>query len=136
MPQSSAQTDSVQIQKRDNVVDANIVFKSTDDGQTWQDISEELPKPVKGKYGVGRNDFFADDNGLWLTAGNGIYYNKPNSKTPFWKKEIFPDEHSSIAPGKAGIFAYSYWGSGIFQKNKRNGCMVISEPESASQSLK
>jgi hypothetical protein len=100
---------------------ANIVFKSIDGGQTWQDISEGLPEPVIDDYGAGRNDFFADDNGLYLPAGNGIYHNKPNSKTPFWKKEIFPDEHSSIAPGKAGIFAYNYWGSGIFQKTKRTG---------------
>jgi photosystem II stability/assembly factor-like uncharacterized protein len=124
LPQSSAQTDSVQIQKRDNVVDANIVFKSTDGGQTWQDISEGLPEHVIEYYGVGRNYFFADDNGFYLSAGNGIYHTKPNSKTPFWKKEIFPDEHNSIAPGKAGIFAYNCWGSGIFQKT--NGTSVWS----------
>jgi len=100
---------------------ANIVFKSMDGGQTWQDISEGLPEPVIDDYGVGRNVFFADDTGLYLSAGNGIYHNKPNSKTPFWKKEIFPDEHSSIAPGKAGIFAYNYWGSGIFQKTNGTG---------------
>ncbi|SHE37246.1 BNR/Asp-box repeat-containing protein [Cnuella takakiae] len=94
----------------------NIVFKSIDGGQTWQDISKGLPEPVIDVYGVGRNDFFADDNGLWLTTGNGLYNNKPNSKAPFWTKEIFPDEHSNIAHGKAGIFAYNCWGSGIFQK--------------------
>ncbi len=99
----------------------NIVFKSMDGGQTWQDISEGLPEPVIDVYGVGRNDFFADDNGLYLSAGNGIYHNKPNSKTPFWKKEIFPDEHSNIAHGKAGIFAYNCWGSGIFQKTNGTG---------------
>jgi photosystem II stability/assembly factor-like uncharacterized protein len=121
LPQSSAQTDSVQIQKKDNVVDANIVFKSMDGGQTWQDISEGLPEPVIDDYGVGRNDFFADDNGLYLSAGNGIYHNKPISKTPFWKKEIFPDQHGNIAHGKAGIFAYNSWGSGIFQKINGTG---------------
>ncbi len=123
LPQSSAQTDSVQIQ-RDNVVDANIVFKSTDGGQTWQDISEGLPEHVIDNDGVGRNYFFADDNGLYLSAGNGIYHNKSNSKTLFWKKEILPDEHNSIAPGKTGIFAYNCWGSGIFQKT--NGTTVWS----------
>jgi len=122
-PQSSRTsplTDSQQTQKRDMSA-ANIVFKSTDGGQTWQNISEGLPKPVQDKYGVGRNDFFADDNGLYLSAGNGIYHNKPNAKAPFWTKEIFPDEHSSIAPGKAGIFAYNYWGGGIFQKTNGTG---------------
>jgi photosystem II stability/assembly factor-like uncharacterized protein len=100
--------------KKDEI--AKIVFKSTDGGQTWQDISKGLPEPVIDVYGVGRNDFFADDNGLWLTTGNGLYNNKPNSTAPFWTKEIFPDEHSNIAHGKAGIFAYNSWGSGIFQK--------------------
>ena len=106
---------------RNKPAQANMVFKSMDGGQTWQDISEGLPEPVIDVYGVGRNDFFADDNGLYLSAGDGIYHNKPNSKTPFWKKEIFPDQHSNIAHGKAGIFAYNYWGSGIFQKTKRTG---------------
>lgn len=100
---------------------ANMVFKSMDGGQTWQDISEGLPEPVIDVYGVGRNDFFADNNGLFLSAGDGIYHNKPNSKTPFWAKEIFPDQHSHIAPGKAGIFAYNGWGSGIFQKTYGTG---------------
>jgi len=29
----------------------------------------------------------------------GIYHNKPNSTYPFWKKEILPDDRSSIVPG-------------------------------------
>ena len=99
---------------------ANIVFKSTDSGQTWRNISKGLPKPVKDDYGVGRNVSSADDNGIYLTAGNGIYHSKPNAKVPFWEKEIFPDEHSSIAPGKAGIFAYNYSG-GILQKINGTG---------------
>jgi photosystem II stability/assembly factor-like uncharacterized protein len=121
LPQFSARTDSVQIHNRDNVVDANIVFKSADGGQTWQDISEGLPERVIDVYGAGRNDFFADDNGLWLTTGNGLYHNKPNSTAPFWTKEIFPGEHSHIAHGMAGIFAYNCWGSGIFQKANGTG---------------
>jgi photosystem II stability/assembly factor-like uncharacterized protein len=110
-----------QKQKRGKTGTANIVFKSTDGGQTWEDISEGLPEPVTDDYGGGRNDFFADDNGLWLTAGNGIYHSKPNSTAPFWTKEIFPGEHSSIAPGKAGIYAYNYRGGGIFQKTNGTG---------------
>ncbi len=107
---SSLLPDSQPDPKIDKVGTAKIVFKSTDGGQTWQDISKGLPEPVKDDYGAGRNVFFADDNGLYLTAGNGIYHSKPNSKAPFWKKEIFPDEHSRIAPGKRGIFAYNYDG--------------------------
>jgi hypothetical protein len=116
-------TDSEQKLNKNKPGVANIVFKSTDGGQTWQDISEGLPEPVNDHYGVGRNDFFSDDNGLYLTAGNGIYHSKPNSKVPFWIKEIFPDEYSSITPGKTGIFAYNY-GGGILQKT--NGMRVWS----------
>jgi len=81
---------------------ANIVFKSTDGGQSWQDISEGLPgDKLEGSL-------FVNDSGFYLRTGNYIYHNKPNNKAPFWEKEIFPDEHSNIAPGKAGIFAYDY----------------------------
>jgi len=114
-PHSSNLPDSVQTQKRDKAGDAIIVYKSTDGGQTWQDIGEGLPEPVKDDYGVGRNVFFANDNGLYLTDGNGLYHSKPNATAPFWTKENFPDEHASITPGKTGIIAYNYWG-GILQK--------------------
>jgi len=86
-----------------------------DGGQTWQDISEGLPEPAIDDYGVGRNDFFADDNGLFLSAGNRIYHNQPNYKTPFWKKEDFPDKHSSIAPGTAGGTIFIGSDRGLFK---------------------
>lgn len=120
-PLASRIPESAEDQKSDRTSTANIVFKSTDGGQTWQDISEGLPKSTQDEYGDGGNGFLADDHGLWLTAGNGIYHSKPNSTTPFWTKEILPKEHSSIAPGKAGIFAYNYWGGEIFQRTKGTG---------------
>jgi photosystem II stability/assembly factor-like uncharacterized protein len=110
---SSQITASQQVQESDKTAASNIVFKSTDGGQTWQDISEGLPKSVQDDGG---NVLVKDDNGLWLTAGNGIYHSKPNSTSAFWTKEVSPNETSNIAPGKAGIFAYNYWGGRIFQK--------------------
>lgn len=88
---------------------ANIVFKSTDGGQTWRDISEGLPEIVGYEEdGTHLDDFFADDRGLYLSAGNWIYHNTPNSTSSFWSKEILPDDHRSIAPaGEAGILAYN-----------------------------
>jgi len=114
-PQSSHLPDSQQKQKRDKAGAAIIVFKSADGGQTWQNISKGLPVPVQDEYDVRRDVFFANDNGLYLTVGNGIYHNKPNATAPFWTKEIFPDEHSSITPGKTGIFAYNYYNGQLFQ---------------------
>ncbi|WP_460674399.1 WD40/YVTN/BNR-like repeat-containing protein [Larkinella ripae] len=87
----------------------NIIFKSTDGGQTWQDISKGLPENLQ-RAGVPRDGFIANDRGLYLRTGNGIYHREPNSTTPFWTKEIFPGNQRNIVPGKNGIFAYDFKG--------------------------
>src|SRR5258706_9203046 len=114
-PASSPIRDSQQNLHRNKSAVVNIVFKSTDGGQTWQDISEGLPENLQGD-GFQNDGFFANDSGLYLRAGNGIYHSRPNSTAPFWKKEIFPDEHISIAPGKTGTFAYNYNNGQFLQK--------------------
>jgi hypothetical protein len=101
---------------------AKIVFKSTDGGQTWQDISKGLPENLE-KDSIRGNSFFANDKGLFLRVGNGLYHSRPNATAPFWIKEIFADEHCSIAPGKSGIFASNYWGVNL---KKTNGTSVWS----------
>ena len=79
-----------------------MVIKSTNGGQSWQDISEGLPgDKLEGSL-------FVNDHGFYLRTGNYIYHNKPDNKAPFWEKEIFPDDHSNIAPGKSRMFAYDY----------------------------
>lgn len=99
---SSLLLDSHPDPKTEKAGTAKIVFKSTDGGQTWLDISKGLPENWRERG----NNFFANDKGLFLSVGNGLYHSTPNATAPFWTKEIFPDEHSSIAPGKSGIF---YW---------------------------
>jgi photosystem II stability/assembly factor-like uncharacterized protein len=115
-PQASQLPDSLQNPKRDKTGTAGIVFRSSDSGHTWQDITEGLPKPVKDDNGGGIKGFFTDENGLWLTDGNEIFHSKPNFTAPYWTKADFPDEKSSISPGKNGIYAFHYL-SGIFQKS-------------------
>jgi photosystem II stability/assembly factor-like uncharacterized protein len=95
---------------------ANIVFRSADGGQTWQDISKGLPENLRADSIRGKN-LFANDKGLFLRVGNGLYYSTPNATAPFWTKEMFPDDHSSIAPGKSGIFANNYWGVNLKTTN-------------------
>ena len=97
----------------------NIVFKSTDGGQTWQDISKGLPENLR-KDSIRGNSFFANDKGLFLRVGNGLYHSTPDATAPFWKKEIFPGEHSSIAPGKLGVSANNYWGVMVKKANGTN----------------
>jgi len=88
---------------------ANIVFKSMDGGQTWQDISEGLPENLQ-REGVQGDAFFANDSGLYIRGGDGIYLSKSNSTTPFWTREIFPGKQRNITPGKNGIIAYNFRG--------------------------
>jgi photosystem II stability/assembly factor-like uncharacterized protein len=100
----------------------NTVFKSTDGGQTWQDISKGLPENLR-EDGIRGNSIFANDKGLFLRVGNALYHSTPNATAPFWTKEIFPDEHIGIASGKSGIFAYNYWSVNL---KKTNGTSVWS----------
>ncbi|GAA3977454.1 WD40/YVTN/BNR-like repeat-containing protein [Mucilaginibacter dorajii] len=97
----------------------NIIFKSADGGQTWQDISEGLPENLQ-REGVWRDGLFANDRGLYLRAGNGVYHNEPNSTTPFWTKEIFPGEQRNIAPGKNRILAYNFRGQFLQKTNGKS----------------
>jgi photosystem II stability/assembly factor-like uncharacterized protein len=88
----------------------NIVFKSSDGGQTWQDMSEGLPENWK------TGSFFANERGLYLRDGNELYHSKANATTPFWEKESFPDGLSNMAPSKTGIVAYNYREGQFLQK--------------------
>ncbi len=98
-----------QIQKREPAATANILFKSTDGGQTWQDISKGLPENGE------EAGFFANESGIYLRAKNAIYHAKPNSTPPLWKKDIIPGKPGSIAPAKAGIVAYNFDGQFLQQ---------------------
>ncbi|MEO7046839.1 MAG: hypothetical protein ABI091_16170, partial [Ferruginibacter sp.] len=62
------------------------------------------------KEGVRRDGFFANDSGLYVRAGNGVYHSEPNSTTRFWTKEILTGNQGNIAPGKNGIFVYNFRG--------------------------
>ncbi|GAB3280281.1 hypothetical protein GCM10027347_55390 [Larkinella harenae] len=97
----------------------NIIFKSTDGGQTWQDISKGLPEKLQ-REGIRSDGFFANDRGIYLRAGNGVYHSEPNSTTSFWTKEIIPGNQRNIAPGKNGIFAYDFKGH-FLQKINETG---------------
>ena len=97
----------------------NIVLRSTDGGQTWQDISKGLPENLQ-REGVWRDGLFANDRGLYLRAGNGVYHSEPNSTTTFWTKEIFPGNQRNIAPGKNGIFAYDFRGQFLQKINGKS----------------
>ena len=96
-----------------------IIFRSTDSGQTWQDISKGLPEKLQ-REGVWRDGLIANDRGLYLRAGNGVYHSEPNSTAPFWTKDIFPGNQRNITPGKNGIFAYNFRGQFLQKINGKS----------------
>jgi photosystem II stability/assembly factor-like uncharacterized protein len=111
-----SQVNSLQTVKKAGPV-TSMVLKSTDGGKTWQDLSKGLPDNWEAI------DLFCNQNGLYVSTGNRIYHNKPNSLTPQWANEISPDNHSNIAQGKAGIYAFNWDGQFL---QKRNGTTVWS----------
>ena len=95
---------------------ANIIFRSADGGQTWQDISKGLPENLQ-REGIRREGFFANDRGLYLRAGNGIYHTESSSTTAVWTKEIFPGKQRNMIPGNNGILAYDIRGQFLKKVN-------------------
>lgn len=92
----------------------NLVFKSTNGGQTWQDISEGLPAVVE------EGGFFANETGLYFRAGEQTFHSNPNVTAPLWNKAIFPRNWGSIVPGKSGLIAYNYQGEILHKNNGTN----------------
>src|SRR5688572_2121347 len=99
-----------------------IVFKSTDGGQTWQDISKGLPENLRVDS-IRGNSFFANDKGLFFRVGNGLYHSTSNGTAPFWTKEISTGDDSGFAAGTTGISIYNYW---IANLKNTNGTSVWS----------
>jgi len=96
-----------------------VIFRSTDGGQTWQDISAGLPENLQ-REGVRRDGSFANDRGFYLLAGNGVYHSEPNSTNRFWTKEILPVRQNNITPGNNGIFAYNFRGQFLQKINGKS----------------
>lgn len=95
--------------KKTTKASKTVVLRSTDGGQTWQDISKGLPERLQ-REGVWSGALFANERGLYLRSGNGIYHTEANSATHFWTTDIFPGNRSQIAPGKNGIYVYNFRG--------------------------
>jgi photosystem II stability/assembly factor-like uncharacterized protein len=83
----------------------NILFQSTDGGQTWQDISQGLPENEEPE------GFVAGESGLYLRVNNVMYHSKSDLSVPVWEQDNFPDlENTSLAFNRSGVIAYTYEG--------------------------
>jgi photosystem II stability/assembly factor-like uncharacterized protein len=94
---------------------SKIVFQSTDNGQTWQDVSAGLPE------GVEIGCIYAGGGEVFLGFENGLFRSVANSGTPIWKPELLLDHRiTGIIPGQAGLYACSN-GRGFFQELSGTG---------------
>ncbi|MDO8368621.1 MAG: hypothetical protein Q7T20_17615 [Saprospiraceae bacterium] len=88
----------------------NVVFKSTDGGQTWQDVSAGLP----GNVSIGR--VLANDGKIFLSTEKALYHSDCGSEAPIWEKETtFDIEISGLFSGQTGPYISSYE-KGFFKK--------------------
>lgn len=89
---------------------ANVVLKSMDGGQTWQDVSAGLPKDL----GIG--SVLANGDEVFLGTSDGLYRSSTDSNRPTWQKEVLLwSGVSNLIPGKAGPYICSV-GTGSFQE--------------------
>ena len=94
-----------------------IIFRSTDGGQTWQDVSAGLPDSL----GVGR--ILANDNEVFLASEGGLYHSRTTSAAPTWEKEFLLNKITNVFPGQSGPYVSSY-GDGFFQETAVAGLWV------------
>lgn len=99
-----------QIPEKVTTATANIVFQSTDDGQTWQDISAGLPAELQV------SKLFADNGQLVLSTSKGIYQNSITANHAHWEKEKSLEQTiNTVSAGTGGTIAFSRKGR-FFQK--------------------
>ncbi|MFN0202996.1 MAG: WD40/YVTN/BNR-like repeat-containing protein [Bacteroidia bacterium] len=84
---------------------ANIIFKSDDGGQTWEDVSAGLPE------NLGINGVFLKEENLFLATQSGFYRSNTATTSPVWQKEFMFNEGakgiSGVYPSQTGLYAFT-----------------------------
>lgn len=97
----SAMTSTNKVEKEES----SVLFQSTDGGQTWMEIGNDLPELDEF---VG---FFAGESEVYLSSKGVTYRSKSDLRTPRWEQVSIPDpKNLSIAFNPSGVLAYSYDG--------------------------
>jgi photosystem II stability/assembly factor-like uncharacterized protein len=78
--------DSLESQQRERTGTANVVFRSADGGQTWEDISNGLPEPAEDDYSDGRSVSFLETAGgtVFISSDKGLFKSTDRGET--WKR--------------------------------------------------
>ncbi len=104
LPLATANVQSTSVNPLDFMTPAfaatNLIFKSTNIGQTWQDISAGLPVD-KGVGCVVQNGEIIVSN-----SGDGVFRRQGTSATTTWEKEmLLPNPVFGIYAGPSGMYA-------------------------------
>ena len=87
----------------------NVIFKSADAGESWQDMSAGLP------YGTFVDGLTFQNNTLFVSTEKGLYHMRTNVSKPAWEKELFLyGPVYELVSNPKGMLACAY-NSGIFQ---------------------
>ncbi|MBS1508683.1 MAG: exo-alpha-sialidase [Bacteroidetes bacterium] len=92
----------------------NLVIKSADGGQTWDDISMGLDPAVQF------SDFIAQAGGFYLRSDNGVFHSKLYLGNTYWEKEKFGVDHVSMAPARKGMYAFTSAGKFFYRATGTN----------------
>jgi len=93
---------------------SDIIFQSVDGGQTWQDVSDGLPKDLA----IG--PVFADSREVILASENALYHSSAAVEGPIWDKALVFGWDNAVAMEMsiAGIF---YGRTGPYISSSPNG---------------
>lgn len=82
----------------------DVIFKSTDGGQTWQDVSTGLPE----KFSARGIDVCGSE--IFLCGSDLVYRSKAAATTLVWEKEYLLSNQAvaSLFSGKSGVYASSF----------------------------
>lgn len=94
---------------------ANIIFKSADGGQTWQDVSARLPENLQ----IG--SVFGSGSYVFLGTQNGFYHSNTAIAVPVWQKDLSLNEAiGGVFPSRTGLYALTDI-HGFFQQTQGTG---------------
>lgn len=90
----------------------NLIFRSTDGGKTWEDVSEGLPADATPFA----TDTYTDSNELMLTTDKGVFRSAAKAAAIKWYPDLgLTDRIFSLSWGRAGRYAVADY-KGCYQE--------------------
>jgi photosystem II stability/assembly factor-like uncharacterized protein len=102
------------VSSQNTIEDAkNIIFQSSDHGQTWQDISQGLPENMND------HQLWIKDKDLYIQDGLGLYKNEKKGNYSMWNKEFFIANPGQILITKSSMLAFNHHEGKISKREEK-----------------